>query len=476
MSTNNWTVAGIVKEFEDFEKEIFLPDSEALEAWYYIRFNVFMKVTNLLSVYGISHSRKNCVSIKDRFINFCDKYLLWFFKNPFLFVLKKNKYLFIGAARRKLIDGYYQDIYTDPITLDLLKGKTITFEKKYDGKHLKPVKTKNLAYMEKVFFFEKIMVWEKANKIPEDVIQKLKSIEREINKRFNLDIPVFKIGIKRYSSFNKRKKIFKKILNLLKPPLLFIVCSYGKEYIIRAAKELKIPIVELQHGVITKYHMGYVFPKELPKKSFPDYFFSFGDFWNNTVDFPINKQKIITVGYPFLEENIKNIIKEKNRNQIIFISQGIIGKKLSKIAVDFADQNKNLKVLYKLHPGEKNNWEEKYPWLKESEIKGNINVSNIFDEDLYILLSESAIQVGVNSTALFEGLRFSCKTFIVDLPGAEYMNDLIKTGRALLIQSFKEISVNYSESIPVDNSLFFSNNWKKNFILSTNKILLENKY
>ncbi len=55
-----------------------------------------------------------------------------------------------------------------------------------------------------------------------------------------------------------------------------------------------------------------------------------------------------------------NTIKKK---QIIFISQGITGKELSKKAVELSDNNNGYKIIYKLHPGEFAEWDKEYPWL-----------------------------------------------------------------------------------------------------------------
>ena len=74
-------------------------------------------------------------------------------------------------------------------------------------------------------------------------------------------------------------------------------------------------------------------------------------------------------------------------------------------------------VIYKLHQGELVGWKEKFPWLDSSGI-------TVIDHDrcnLYALLAESRIQIGVCSTALYEGMAFGCATYCLDLPGVEIM-------------------------------------------------------
>ena len=219
--------------------------------------------------------------------------------------------------------------------------------------------------------------------------------------------------------------------------------------------------------------MGYSFNKNLPKQSFPDYFFSFGDYWNNAADFPINSDNIFSIGYPYFEEKYSKYKNYTKNNKIIFISQGIIGKQLSKFAVDFSDINKDsLEIVYKLHPGEVSRWKTEYPWLSEAEEKGTLIVLPEQKPDLYELFAESVIQVGVNSTAIFEGYKLNCKTYIVDLPGIEYMDDFVSAGYGKIITKPEEITFN-KKVLNNKSDELFKNNWKENILTAINKI--ENK-
>jgi hypothetical protein len=176
-------------------------------------------------------------------------------------------------------------------------------------------------------------------------------------------------------------------------------------------KTLKIPVIELQHGTIHKYHFAYSFPgSRRTKRTFPDYLFTFGDFWKKCVEFPIKKDCIFSVGYPFLEKEAAKYFEVIKKNQILFISQGSSGKELSKFAVDvtnYSDLNYN--VVYKLHPGEYHRWKREYPWLYKERDKIKIVEESI---PLYRLMAESKTQVGVSSTAIYEGLYFGLNTYI----------------------------------------------------------------
>ena len=72
------------------------------------------------------------------------------------------------------------------------------------------------------------------------------------------------------------------------------MCSYNRSYIIKAAKDLNIETIELQHGTFSKYHLGYSFPGRRKKiDHFPDKFYSWGKYWNELIELPIKKESII---------------------------------------------------------------------------------------------------------------------------------------------------------------------------------------
>ena len=111
------------------------------------------------------------------------------------------------------------------------------------------------------------------------------------------------------------------------------------------------------------------------------------------------------------------------------------------------------KIVYKLHPFEVFSWYKDYPWLAESKIE----IADHQGKQLYRLFAESEVQVGVYSTALFEGLSFGVKTFLVDLPGIDYMEDLLEWKVATQIKRPKELLdfLEDSECKQCDSEMFF---------------------
>ena len=247
----------------------------------------------------------------------------------------------------------------------------------------------------------------------------------------------------------------------MKPKAVFLVNSCGKELYIEACKQLSIPTIELQHGNISPFVLAYQHSGTATKKNFPDFFLSFGKYWESSVDFPISGDSIQTLGYPYLED-AKEMFPEKLKPKklITFVSQFTNGKEMSEFACKLSKiVGEEWEVVYKLHPSEVR-WREIYKSLNHS------NVRVIEDGEapsLYELFNQSAIVVGVYSTAIFEGLAFGCRTYILNLFGVEHMQLLIDDGICKLINEPEEISLEECSLVTsFDQNYIFEGNWRVN--------------
>jgi hypothetical protein len=121
---------------------------------------------------------------------------------------------------------------------------------------------------------------------------------------------------------------------------------------------------------------------------------------------------------------------------VLFISQNAIGDKLGPIAALAAPELVRLgyRVLYKLHPGEARGWKERMPMLAAAPLEVIDGPRNIHE-----LFASASVQVGVFSTAIYEGLAFGLETFVVNLPGHEALLPLIRMGAADLVTSSEEL-------------------------------------
>jgi len=211
---------------------------------------------------------------------------------------------------------------------------------------------------------------------------------------------------------------------------VYVVVSYAHGAMIQAAREQGIEVIELQHGIISPYHLGYSFPNADKKPAyFPDKIFCWGDFWRHATCFPIEKDQLVNYGFAYFNILRCRYPAVKNPRQVLVLSQGSIGEQLMKFMVDALDSMSEFEVFYKLHPGEYAIWNS-YPGAEKlSELR---NVTVVEDVDLYHIMASSKLQIGVNSTTIYEGLGFECQTVLIHLPGIEYMDNLILKKHAVL--------------------------------------------
>lgn len=358
--------------------------------------------------------------------------------------------LILNHERRVKNGEFYDCAYTESI--NKIFNKCATIEEPFQNMHYTPVRTKNLIYVDHIIaasslywryieLFHKSQFMKCAVEIKSQIYEAVLEINDSYNSDINIDSFVYKLT-KTVFMNNYIKKRYSKIIAKMNPKVIVEVVYYGQSKMIinELAKENHIPIIELQHGTIYREHIAYQYCAKGLIKQFPDEVLLFSDYWKKNINAPIPEDKIRVVGYPFFEEKVSrysNMTKEDNRFTILFISQGTIGVQLSQLAYDLSEKlpKEFYRVIFKLHPAEYANWKQDYEWLEDSSME--IVCGN--EKSIYEYFSQSDIQIGVYSTAIFEGLGFGLHTLIERVGHYEIMDSLVKDGYATYIDSSEDI-------------------------------------
>jgi len=196
---------------------------------------------------------------------------------------------------------------------------------------------------------------------------------------------------------------------------VYLVDHYSKNIsLVSACKALDIEVVEFQHGIISKYHLGYsVKNKDYDWPCYPDLFLAWGEHWLNSVELP-RSVKVNYITPTYLSERVK----VKKKKQLLVVSQSVIGKEIANFVIQHLDMEAFDEVIFKLHPSELDISSYYKGIFKNTKIM--VSASNI-----YPLLNESESILGVFSTVMLEAIDFGCKVFYIDLPGAEYIQSNI---------------------------------------------------
>jgi hypothetical protein len=448
MTARNFEV--LYKDFLALEEDLDLLEKTIQDVYFWERIRIDVHQRLVEDLHGESDNNRS--GSHEEYINGLKLLVKNFVsRNPWF--APEREFLFYSKGRRKqLADGNWWDIYIDPI-VDSLEESYECLERPYRVSHRRPAKTENLRYTDVIEFVGAIpeQIGFGRVSLADSEMSLLKRIESELSSRFGISIPI----VDKVRSDLARRRVqlplFRSVIRGISPEIAFLTSSYyGRETFVEACQLEGIPVIELQHGVITKYHLGYSYP-DGEKRAFPDYFFAFGDFWKETVDLPIPNENVYSVGYPFLEQEARSYDNIKSTEQVVFISQSIIGEKLSQFAATLAENDEKHRIVYKLHPKEYDTWKEEYPWLCEADLDVVTD-----SPSLYRIFSESNTQIGVYSTALFEGLYFELDTHIVELPGHEYMDPLIEAGCAQLISGLDDyVATEEVRAKPFDKGYFF---------------------
>lgn len=240
-----------------------------------------------------------------------------------------------------------------------------------------------------------------------------------------------------------------------------IVCYYGFKMMLlcETAKELGIPVVELQHGTMGKEHIAYNFLKKRRLKSFPDYIFTFSQYDKKAARFPLTSDRIYAVGYPEMENKIieyKKLFKKKKKKKILFISQTI--KEIFEYAAELSNRIdlEKFEIIIKLHPREIGNWRKEFGKI----INGSKVTIIDNNKNIYYYLAQADYVVGIFSTVLLEATMFNTNIVVIKKASYTYMKDLYENNMAELIDSVDRLEEIVTNNIctSTGTKTYFENN------------------
>ena len=332
--------------------------------------------------------------------------------NPLLFA-KKSDVLFFNQGRKVKLNKLYYNTITSILNVELLKnGFSVTSINDFDiGIHYTPVIDKKgyfnwdfnypLLYINRLFIgitmngneFEKFI-----NKIIQDINL---NFQVKLDSKYYINQLKYALAEQKYNSL-----VYKYIFKTINPKVVILSCYYNYQHLtlIKICKELGIKTIELQHGSIDNLHLAYnILDNEIITKFLPDYFFTWGNIWTKSIRFPIKKNHIISVGYPYIEKRVNELenYNVTNKKNLLFISQKNID--LLKLAVELNKiMNDDYEIVYKLHPTELYQWKE----TCIDYLNSDISIISDNENDIFYYINKADFVISINSTTLFEAAAF----------------------------------------------------------------------
>lgn len=189
--------------------------------------------------------------------------------------------------------------------------------------------------------------------------------------------------------------------------------------LIRAAKDKGMKVTELQHGVLTKYHMGYSYPVASECSAYrPDAITVWNTSWASLLskfscisDIMLRPNPVLSALY-----NQSSELLSVGEKSVLIISQGALSVELPKFLLHNIECFDSFNIFYKLHPSEFSQAISR----ELMELNNKPNFSILYDVNIYEYINSVNHVLGCFSTAVFESINLGKSVFILPISGSEY--------------------------------------------------------
>lgn len=433
------TVSEIIDAFISFETENALFDVQIKNKrfWDYVRYEVFYEIVHRQHAFSWREKPR------ERYLRYAKELfysIILSFKIPRNTCSKVDIFI-VSYDRNNVMDGKevnitfypvvkafhdrFKMLYVDPCSLD------DRAEKKYSCAILKS---------------RKFHVTDKLKSLQISYAEQEESaaadIGRKLVKRFGIEVDMKTMLRSKFSFELTKYERYCRILEKFMPAVVVFADDGSQKGLIEAAHHFNIPAVDFQHSLVSDVNILYTYPPDIARCSLstlPDYVFSFGEFWHERFRLPAQK---VAVGFPYFEIRRKEVLSvkqnEEHKKSIIIISDQFSKQTYIRISLELSRLLPDYTLLYKLRADDYSRWQERYP--PEFVSTPNIRVIDNNEITLYEYFSRSSYQIGVNSTAVYEGLGFGLITFILKEAWYEEMLPLIDGGCAFLVSESSDIA------------------------------------
>lgn len=434
MSGNACSVDDLCKAIWSVEREFGLLDLEVagVKVWQYLRMPIYYHVAERAGVFLAPHVPSGGRFAKvTKIFNYLIGAIL---HNPFFGKRRSVEQVVIEHPRSVNFSGQDVDIYSH-FYIKALQASGISYlslDRADLGSEHRKAYDPARKYIDIFPVLVKLCGLQGKHRLSAQHKALVRSVSERLSREIGAAIDLEPLLAPAVLKFQVNYRLYKALFKRLKPKRLVVVVGYAYGDAIRAAKDLGIETVEIQHGTFSRYHLGYSYPGvERSLDYFPDTFMAWGSFWADMGVLPLAQERIQFAGFAYFH-HLRNqqLQVRKQDKKIIVLSQGALGARIAEFVYSLREVLKDFEIVYKLHPGEFSRWQEYEHLVLLAEMP---NVVIAKQANLYELFASARYQIGVFSTAVYEGIGFGCTTLLLDLPGVEYMADLIDNGLAQLI-------------------------------------------
>jgi hypothetical protein len=300
------------------------------------------------------------------------------------------RYIFITGQRVReagyLIDGISDHVYElvseDAIAVELMNKAAISYRKMLIGRRTRipPVAVRR-------------------DQMVKDLPQIIETISSVVRRHFGVPIDTYNLILGPILTFRENKRYYLQLFARYRPNAVVCINNGSLYGLFSAGKEMRVPILELQHGGSTYRSIFWSYPKSIPSSHpglvLPAAYLTFSDFWNGNTHFPVSMTRSIGNDY-FHQVPIAG-----DENGVLIVSAYMYHESLLNLALELSDLVKDKKIYYKLHPHQ---FDQKTSVAAACRGKSNIIIV-CDDVDFRELFKLCNYVIGVHSTTLYFALQ-----------------------------------------------------------------------
>jgi hypothetical protein len=403
--------------------------------------------------------------INSRIVKIGSKTLSTFFKTFFygfsnIFRLKNAScWVFSASDRRKEFNGQFHDRIIEDI-FDLVPNTVLIENPLPLGYHYKKSQVPNKEIVSQTFFYFWSFLF---SRFIRSKIENEELLVR-ILKKFSV-----RINYKGMYSLYRGQYIFTKLLlKFFHPKKVVMVYTASSQGYIKAFREEKIPVIEIQHGIINDKHIAYNVFRKFNPNYFPNYLFTFGEsekvifHMNNHF---VNNENVKAVGYSFLDKmTFDNQVTEIDKGKYLKVIAFSFQEPFGKFSIEFLRQCavKDATTLFLLilrNP--------------DYQLPGDLPENIVVDPalNIYKALKVCDIHSTINSTTTLEAFAFGKPSILVDYNGqaTAYFSSLNKSDFVNIVSSVEEfveasntLLSPDTKNIKFEGEKFFKSNFRDN--------------
>ncbi len=238
------------------------------------------------------------------------------------------------------------------------------------------------------------------------------------------------------SRFLANMEYWRRIFRLSKPELFLIVCSYGQEHVVAAARSLGIPTWELQHGTISEHHFGYNYAESAREHAvalpLPTRVLTFGRYFSEVLTSCgyWREEQVPVIGFPRLS-HFKSLAEgssspPRGEIRILASTQWTLEDEYLRFVGDCEELlPEGVRLLVKPHPRTVERGAARLRSLSSDKVEVLDKRSSIYDA-----LTACHVHCSAYSTTLFESVGMGIPTVVLGMEGWENMKVLLESGAA----------------------------------------------